>query len=116
MKANKFLIVIFVLFIAVMSGSYLIFRNRSKSQTTLQNYKISDISSHNNENSCWTVINNNVYDVTKFVPKHKGGNKILSSCGIDATDLFTGKSPLGRVHSEMAVKLLSSMKIGTLSK
>ena len=55
--------------------------------------------------------------LTKFVSKHKGGDKILAACGVDATDYFTGKHPtIGRVHSELAVKLLSSMKIGTLQK
>lgn len=73
---------------------------------------LDEISTNNSKQSCWTTINGGVYGVTKFVSSHKGGDKILAVCGIDGTDLFTGKSPLGRVHSEMATKLLSGMKIG----
>lgn len=76
---------------------------------------LSEISKHNNKESCWTTINGGVYDVTKFISQHKGGDRILEACGIDATDLFTGKSSMGRIHSQMAIKLLSSMKIGTLN-
>lgn len=75
-----------------------------------------EISTHNSQSSCWTTINGKVFDVTKFISNHKGGEKILAVCGIDGTDLFTGKSPMGRVHSKLAVKLLSKMQIGTLQE
>jgi len=75
-------------------------------------YMLEDISKHSTKEDCWTAINGEVFDVTNFISKHKGGDKILFACGIDATDIFTGKSPMSRVHSAFAVKLLSSMKIG----
>ncbi len=120
-KKNKFVISMIVLAVVLTSVAFLIFRSKSASQNTEVNtdnntkYSLAEISTHNSKDSCWTAINGEVFDVTKFTTKHKGGDKILRVCGVDGTDLFTGKSPMGRVHSEMAVKLLSSMKIGTLS-
>lgn len=117
---KKNIILVFVV-IGVMIVCGIFFWSRSPreiNQTTdIQTGKIialSEISPHNSKESCWTVINGEVFDVTKFVSKHKGGDKILAVCGIDGTDLFTGKSPMGRVHSQIAVKLLGSMKIGQL--
>lgn len=106
---SKFLI-IGVLLIAVIVG-LLIFNKKE-----LRPISLDEISTHNSKDSCWTAINGGVYDVTKFVSSHKGGDKILYACGKDATDLFTGKSEFGRVHSEMATKLLGGMKIGDLIK
>lgn len=82
--------------------------------TELRSITLTEIATHNSKDSCWTAIDGNVYDVTKFISTHKGGDRILAVCGIDGTDLFTGKSPMGRVHSEMAKAILSKMKIGIL--
>ncbi len=112
-KKNKFVILMVVLAVILTSLAFLIFKPK-QSNTVSKNISLSEISAHNSKDSCWTAINGEVFDVTEFTSKHKGGDKILRVCGIDGTDLFTGKSPMGRVHSEMAAKLLSSMKIGTL--
>lgn len=37
--------------------------------------KYSEISNHNTEDSMWLLIDNRIYDVTKF--KHPGGRKII---------------------------------------
>jgi cytochrome b involved in lipid metabolism len=97
--------------VAVIFG-FLIFNKKE-----LRPIALDEISTHNSKDSCWTAINGGVYDVTKFISSHKGGDKILNACGVDATDFFTGKHPtIGRVHSEMATKLLGRMKIGELIK
>ncbi len=95
-------------------GAYFYMSSGKSNSDIEKTYKLSDISTNNTKGSCWTVIDGSVYDLTDFISKHKGGDKILAVCGIDGTDLFTGKSPMGRVHSQMAVKLLGSMKIGQL--
>lgn len=100
-----------IILIALVLGAFLFLNNKELRPITMD-----EISTHNSQGSCWTTINGNVYDVTRFISKHKGGDKILAVCGIDGTDLFTGKSPMGRVHSDVAIKLLSSMKIGTLQQ
>ena len=45
-----------------------------------------EVSEHNTENSAWIILNNQVYDVTNFLPDHPGGEAIiLSIAGQDAT-------------------------------
>jgi cytochrome b involved in lipid metabolism len=55
-------------------------------------YAMSEVASHSNEQSCWTTVNGNVYDVTSWISKHPGGAKaILSLCGKDGSAAFSGK-------------------------
>lgn len=105
----------------VFSILYIVYRGKTIQTKTPANSElklinISEISIHNTKDSCWTTINGGVYDVTKFISQHKGGDRILAACGVDATALFTGTSSLGRVHSVIAVKFLESMKIGDLQQ
>lgn len=57
-----------------------------------QNLKLlhlDEISKHNNAESTWIIIDDLVYDVTKFVMEHPGGEEvILNLAGQDATDGF----------------------------
>ncbi len=68
-----------------------------------------EVSKHNKENDAWLVINNNVYDVTKWIPRHPGALAILKGIGKDATNIFykTG-------HSKKAIKYLDNLLIGKL--
>jgi cytochrome b involved in lipid metabolism len=55
-------------------------------------YTLAQVSVHNSEGSCWTIVNESVYDVTPFVSVHPGGeSKILRICGKDGTTLFEGQ-------------------------
>lgn len=107
-KQKSILVVIAIVVLFVIGG--LFFLNKKE----LRPITLEEISTHNSKDSCWTTINGGVYDVTYFIPNHKGGDRILNACGKDATDLFTGKSEMGRLHSRVAIKLLSKMKIGIL--
>jgi cytochrome b involved in lipid metabolism len=53
-------------------------------------YTINDVKKHNTLNKgVWTIINNKVYDITKWVPNHPGGiAKIMQIAGKDGTELF----------------------------
>ena len=106
-KNNKLAPITIVVVLLGVIG-FLVFSNIAPSTP----YSLEDVSKHATKADCWTTINGKVYDVTKFISNHKGGDKILAVCGIDGTDLFTGKSPMGRIHSKVAVKLLSKMQIG----
>ena len=59
---------------------------------TVSGYTLTDVALHNSAASCWMVIRGKVYDVTKYISKHPGGNNILKGCGKDATSLFEGVS------------------------
>jgi nitrate reductase (NAD(P)H) len=67
-----------------------------------------EIRQHNNEKDCWIVIRGKVYDVTKYLTEHPGGEEvILEFAGSDATLQF---DDIG--HSKDAVKLLEKFEIG----
>jgi cytochrome b involved in lipid metabolism len=52
-------------------------------------YTMSDVSKHDNQSSCWTIINGKIYDITSFISSHPAGvNKILQGCGVDATNMY----------------------------
>jgi len=76
-----------------------------------KSYTMNEVASHANKNDCWLVIDGKVYDVTKFIPDHPGGNEILKGCGKDATSLFMGE----REHGENnAASYLPQFQIGTI--
>lgn len=55
-------------------------------------FTMAEVETHNSEDSCWTVVRGNVYDVTNWVPDHPGGRRaILSLCGTDGTAAFEGQ-------------------------
>jgi hypothetical protein len=63
--------------------------------------------------SCWTVINGNVYDLTKWIGSHPGGeNAILSLCGLDGSAAFAAQHE-GKPKPESR---LAGYLLGPLSK
>lgn len=80
-------------------------------------YTLNEVSMHTVKTDCWMIVNQKVYDVTKFIPTHPGGKSIIKGCGIDATLLFeqrpnTDKGP----HPESATETLKNYYIGELNK
>ena len=45
---------------------------------------------HNDASDAWLVIDAKVYNVTQYVDKHPGGDKILRNVGGDVTVAFRG--------------------------
>jgi cytochrome b involved in lipid metabolism len=72
------------------------------------------VAENNSKSSCWTIIDGNVYDITKYAPNHPGGeSEILKICGKDGTVLFA--KPME--HKEGgASDILAGFKIGKLAK
>jgi len=88
---------------------------------TSKNYTSTEVSQHSTEKDCWTIIAGNVYDITKYIPSHPGGDGILAACGQDGTALFTERTNSsgesigsGTPHSNNATQQLERLKIGTL--
>lgn len=76
-------------------------------------YVFADIETHNNESSCWVVINDGVYDLTSWIAVHPGGPEaILGLCGTDGTLKFTNQHQ----GQEKPEKELSEHYIGSLKK
>jgi len=62
--------------------------------------ELADIFEHNTKESCWLLIDNNVYDVTNF--KHPGGKQILlQNAGQDATTQFEDIGHSKKAFEEM---------------
>lgn len=69
-----------------------------------------DVTKHNSSSDCWLIINAKVYDVTKFLFSHPGGEQIIVQyCGSDVTIAF-------RRHSSFAYSLLNNYYLGDLIK
>jgi len=71
---------------------------------------IEEISNHNTKEDCWTIVNNNVYDITNFISNHPGGEEIVKLCGVDGTSMFDNKHG----KSDKAKNTLENYYIGGL--
>lgn len=85
----------------------------TKDSVTSLGIKMVDVQKHNDQSSCWTVVNGGVFDLTSFVTPHPGGSKaILNLCGIDGTTAFVDQhGNQRRPNNELA-----GLKIGDLAK
>ena len=73
-------------------------------------YTKEEVLVHNNENDCWIIINNKVYNITNYLTMHPGGKKILLQCaGKDVTEYFKDIR-----HSNKAYKQLENYYIGNI--
>jgi len=69
-----------------------------------------EIKQHNDKNSIWIVVNNDVYDVTEFLNEHPGGEEVLlEQAGKDASEAFEDVG-----HSSDAREMMLKFKVGTL--
>ena len=79
---------------------------------TKSEYTTNDVASHNSKSDCWTIINDNVYNITSYVPMHPGGvSEIIRVCGKNGTSLFNSNPQ----HDSRADNELAKLKIGTLA-
>ncbi|KAI6694467.1 hypothetical protein NL676_022177 [Syzygium grande] len=73
-------------------------------------FTLAEVSEHNTTKDCWLVIEGKVYDVTKFMEDHPGGDEVLlSSTGKDATDDFEDVG-----HSSSARAMMDDFYIGEI--
>jgi cytochrome b involved in lipid metabolism len=77
-----------------------------------QRYTLAQVAENNNKDSCWTIIDGNVYDITSYIPNHPGGESdIVKICGKDGSQLFAKPQE----HKDGgANNVLSRFKIGSL--
>lgn len=53
---------------------------------------LADVAKHSTQTDCWTAVRGDIYDISSFFGKHKGGDdKLLKLCGKDGTEAFTKK-------------------------
>ncbi|XP_042607973.1 cytochrome b5-like [Cyprinus carpio] len=84
--------------------------NKETDGKDVKYYRLSEVEERNSFKSTWIIINNKVYDVTKFLEEHPGGEEVLrEQAGGDATESFEDVG-----HSTDAREMASSMVIGEL--
>lgn len=78
---------------------------------TAGSYTMAQVAAHGDDDSCWSVINGSVYDLTSWIAGHPGGMQaILGICGKDGSSVFNNQHG-GREKQESQ---LATMKIGVL--
>ena len=75
-------------------------------------YSTKQVEKHNKKNDAWIIYKNNVYDITKWIPKHPGGSIIMKGVGKRIDSLFTKYHS----HSNNAKNIMKQFKIGRLKK
>ncbi|EMC94499.1 hypothetical protein BAUCODRAFT_549996 [Baudoinia panamericana UAMH 10762] len=75
-----------------------------------QTFSPSDVSSHNKPDNLWIIVDQDVYDLTKFQEEHPGGKKILQRvAGKDASKQFW------KYHNESILKKYQKqLQVGSL--
>ncbi|KAJ2150987.1 hypothetical protein GGH15_006381, partial [Coemansia sp. RSA 562] len=83
---------------------------KSENKGEVSTFTAAEIAKHNTREDVWILIHDKVYDVTKFLDEHPGGEEvILENAGKDSTSDF---EDIG--HSEDARDMLSQYYIGDL--
>jgi len=76
----------------------------------LKVYRAEEVKSHKDAKSTWMIIHNKVYDVTKFLDEHPGGEEVLlEQGGADGSEAFEDVG-----HSTDARDLMKDYLIGDL--
>ncbi|KAM3918877.1 cytochrome b5 type B [Leptodactylus fuscus] len=73
-------------------------------------YTLEDVRKRNSAKELWLVIHGRVYDITRFVEEHPGGEEVLfEQAGADATESFEDVG-----HSVDAREMLKQYYVGDL--
>ncbi|CAL1535270.1 unnamed protein product [Lymnaea stagnalis] len=73
-------------------------------------FRLSEVKSHSDAKSTYLIVHNKVYDVTKFLEEHPGGEEVLlEQAGGDATEAFEDVG-----HSTDARELMNDYFVGDL--
>lgn len=74
-----------------LTNNYSITRNnntRKRGGFNKRNISLDEVKKHNKKSNAWTIIDNKVYNISSWIPKHPGGDIIMQALGKDATQLF----------------------------
>lgn len=70
---------------------------------------MAEVREHATPDSAWIVVNNKVYDCTRFLEAHPGGkDSIMMNAGTDCSDAFFA------IHSDRAKDMMESFCVGHL--
>jgi len=75
-------------------------------------FTLDEVKKHNKKGDAWTIIDNKVYNISSWIPKHPGGEIIMQAVGKDASQLFIAHGHPSYVRKTILPKYI----IGTLKK
>jgi cytochrome b involved in lipid metabolism len=76
---------------------------------SLKTFTAQEVKKHSSEGDLWIIIDNAVYDMSRFIDMHPGGvQPILEYAGKDATDAFYG------LHRQEVLIKYDRFKIGLI--
>ncbi|TGJ79395.1 hypothetical protein E0Z10_g9365 [Xylaria hypoxylon] len=79
---------------------------------SVQEFTYQDVAEHNTKKDLFLVIHDKVYDSTKFIDEHPGGEEVLLDVGgQDATEAFEDVG-----HSDEARETLEKYYVGTVKR
>jgi predicted heme/steroid binding protein len=83
------------------------------SPATAGKYTLSELAEHNTPSDCYIAYQNDVFNITWFIPKHEGGTAITEQCG-KVVDEFSKIHPGGPFTKRAIQVVLQASKIGTM--
>lgn len=85
---------------------------REEAKEAAREYKWQEVAAHNTKESLWITYGDKVYDITKFLSRHPGGEELmLLAAGRDCTDLIKMYHPF----SDKPEKILKKYEIGKVA-
>lgn len=76
-----------------------------------QTYTAADVAAHNTAADCWAIINDGVYDLTTWIPRHPGGERAIEGlCGKDGSAAFNAQHGGGAAQQA----ILADLKVGVV--
>ncbi|RDD40073.1 Cytochrome b5 [Trichoplax sp. H2] len=80
------------------------------SEESTKTFTREEVAKHNNGQALWLIIHNKVYDVSKFMEEHPGGEEVLlEMAGKEATEAFEDVG-----HSTDARSMMQNYYIGDI--
>lgn len=84
----------------------------TKDEGQLSTISADTLAKHGTKDDCWIQIEGKVYDVTKIIPFHQGGEKAITDwCGKDGTAAFKSRNGKGP-HPAIAMENLAKVVMG----
>lgn len=76
-------------------------------------FTVAELASHNTASDCYIAYQNEVFNITWYIPRHEGGSMIVQQCG-QITDDFSTIHEGGPFTKRAIQAVLQASKVGVL--